>query len=304
MDPVETTTHADRPVDDLAWRGGTTRLSLRWLGGGAAYLVLVLFALIVAVPMLYTAIDAFKSQNEFYTSNALALPARWSLDGFGVAWAQGNIGRALLNSTLVSGGTIALTLVCASLAAYAFSAFTFRGGRSLYTMFAILIIIPAPVSIIPLYVLISRLHLMDSYLALILPYTAGNLPLAIFLLRAFFDAIPRELAEAARIDGCSEVAAFVRVVLPISTPGLATVTIFTFLGAWNEFFLALIFLHTPDLFTVPLNVQYFETNAIGGGSNYPALFAALAMSAVPVIALYVAMQRQFIEGLTAGAVRG
>jgi raffinose/stachyose/melibiose transport system permease protein len=301
---VEIPTQAGRDIDSVVWRGRTRRPSLSWLGGGVAYVVLLCFALIVAVPMIYTVVDAFKSQNEFYSSNAFALPAHWSFDYFNIAWTLGNIGQSLVNSTIVAGGTIVLTLVCASLAAYAFSAFTFRGGRFLYTMFAILLIIPAPVSIIPLYVLISRLHIMDTYFALILPYTAGSLPLAIFLLHAFFNAIPGELSEAARMDGCTELGAFLRVVLPISTPGLATVTIFTYLGAWNEFFLALIFLHNPDLFTVPLNVQYFAVNSVGGGSNYPALFAALSMSAIPVIAIYIAMQRQFIEGLTAGAVRG
>ena len=136
--------------------------------------------------------------------------------------------------------TALLTLVLSATAGYAFARFRFRGGHVLFMLFVVLLIVPAPVSIIPLYVIVSDLHLMDTYLALILPYTAGGLPLSIYLMRAFFAAIPRELIDAARIDGCTELSAFLRVVPPISRAGLATVVILSFVGAWNEFFLALL----------------------------------------------------------------
>jgi ABC-type glycerol-3-phosphate transport system permease component len=154
---------------------------------------------------------------------------------------------------------------------------------------------------VPLFQTMRALGLLNTYLALILPYAAGGLPLSIFLLRAFFESVPREIEEAARIDGCSELAAFWRVVLPISGPGLATVTILQFLGAWNEFILALIFIRNQSLRTIPLGLQafFFEYSVEWGY-----LFAALSMATVPVIVVYVLMQRQFIRGLTAGAVKG
>jgi raffinose/stachyose/melibiose transport system permease protein len=148
---------------------------------------------------------------------------------------------------------------------------------------------------------VVRLHLVDTYAALILPYTSGSLPLSIFLLRAFFQSIPQELTDAGRIDGCSHFTAFVRIVLPISKPGLATVVILTFLNSWNEFFLALIFIHNPNIMTLPLGLQaFFFQYSVQW--NY--LFAALTMSIIPIVVVYLVMQRQFIAGLTAGAIRG
>lgn len=129
----------------------------------------------------------------------------------------------------------------------------------------------------------------------------GGLPLSIFLLRAFFQSMPGEVEDAARIDGCSNFQTFLRVVLPVSTPGLATVTILQFMNAWNEFFLALIFIRRPELRTIPLGLQafFFEFQV-----EWQYLFAALSMATVPVIVVYVLMQRQFIAGLTSGAVKG
>jgi ABC-type glycerol-3-phosphate transport system permease component len=167
--------------------------------------------------------------------------------------------------------------------------------------FVVLLIVPAPVSIIPLYVIVSNLHLMDTYLALILPYTAAGLPFSIYLLRTFFASIPRELIDAARIDGCTELSAFVRVVLPISRAGLATVAILSFVGAWNEFFLALLFIHNPDLLTLPLGLQtfFFQYHV-----QWPYYFAGLSTAIIPIVIVYLVLQRQFISGMTAGAVRG
>jgi raffinose/stachyose/melibiose transport system permease protein len=148
---------------------------------------------------------------------------------------------------------------------------------------------------------VSRLHLVDTYWALILPYTAGGLPLSIFLLRAYFESIPQELSDAARIDGCSHTHAFVRVILPVATPALATVTILQFIGSWNEFFLALIFIHKTSMMTLPLGLQsFFYLYRV----QWSYLFAALSMALVPIIVVYLLMQRHFINGLTAGALKG
>jgi Binding-protein-dependent transport system inner membrane component len=136
---------------------------------------------------------------------------------------------------------------------------------------------------------------------LILPYTAGSLPLAIFLLKTYFDQLPSELMDAARLDGCSNRMILLTVVLPLSRPVLSTVTIFTFVQAWNEFFLALVFIHNPDLQTLPLGLQAFFVNQYE--TQFPQLFATLALSIAPVVIVYLFLQKQFIAGLTAGAVK-
>jgi ABC-type glycerol-3-phosphate transport system permease component len=264
------------------------------------YLVLVAFSLVVAYPLVAMVFGSFKTQYQFY-ADPWGWPGTFHLDNYSYAWNAAQIPHFIVNSIIVSAGTVALTLVLASCAAYGFSTFTFRGSRVLFLTYVLLLIVPVPVTIIPLYVIVVRLHLVDTYFALILPYTAGSLPLSIFLLRAFFQSIPEELADAARIDGCTHLTAFIRVILPISKPGLATVTILTFIGAWNEFFLALIFIRNPNLMTLPLGLQtFFYQYRV----QWTYLFAALTMGIVPIAVVYLVLQRQFIKGLTAGAVRG
>ena len=267
---------------------------------GISYLAIGFFTLLVIYPLIAVLFNSFKTQVQFF-DNPWSPPTSLEWSNYQYAWSQAHIPLFMVNTAIVSAGTVLLTLLCASLAAYAFSTFTFRGSRVLFTMFVLLLIVPMPVSIIPLYVIVTRLHLANTYLGLILPYTAGHLPLAVYILRTFFDSIPRELVESALIDGCSEFRAFLQVVLPLSKPGLATVVILSFLGAWNEFFLALIFIHDPSRMTLQLGLQTFFYQYF---TQWPYVFAALAMANLPIIALYLVMQRQFISGLTAGAIKG
>lgn len=269
------------------------------VGKGAAYLVLVAFTLAVVFPLVAVLLDSFKTQFQFFAS-PWGWPSSWHLDNFSYAWSSARIPRFIINSAIVAVGTVCFTLVLAGMAAYAFSSFQFRLSRPLFLMFVLLLIVPVPVGIIPLYVIEVRLHLIDTYFALILPYTAGALPLSIFLLKTFFDAIPRDITDAARIDGCTHLGAFLRVIVPISKPGIATVVILAFINSWNEFFLALIFIRNQDLMTLPLGLQtFFYQYSV----QWTYLFAALSIATIPIIVVYVLMQRQFISGLTAGAVK-
>ena len=270
------------------------------LARALAYAVLALFTLGVVYPLVAVVFDSLKSQNEFF-ADPWGWPLHLDLGNYSYAWGQAHIPLFVVNSAIVAGATALLTLVLSAAAGYAFARFRFRGRRALFLLFVVLLIVPAPVSIIPLYVIVSNLHLMDTYLALILPYTAAGLPFSIYLLRTFFASIPRELIDAARIDGCTELSAFVRVVLPISRAGLATVAILSFVGAWNEFFLALLFIHNPDLLTLPLGLQtfFFQYHV-----QWPYYFAGLSTAIIPIVIVYLVLQRQFISGMTAGAVRG
>jgi raffinose/stachyose/melibiose transport system permease protein len=264
------------------------------------YGVVLFGTVVVGYPVLWMLLQSLKTKFEMY-ANVWGLPQQLYWENYVQAWRIARMGTYIFNSLIVSLGTVAVVLVTASLAGYAFGKLRFAGSRALFYTFVFTLIVPHQVTIIPLYAVVSGLGLSNTYLALILPYAAGGLPLSIFLLRAFFESVPREIEEAARIDGCSELAAFWRVVLPISGPGLATVTILQFLGAWNEFILALIFIRNPALRTIPLGLQaFFFEYAVEWGY----LFAALSMATVPVIVVYVLMQRQFIKGLTAGAVKG
>jgi raffinose/stachyose/melibiose transport system permease protein len=282
-----------------AVRFTSRRRPLAVIGKVLAYLVIVVFSLVVAYPLIAVLFDSFKTSVQFF-NDPWGLPTSLDFSNYQYAWNVAHIPRFMLNSAIVAGATILLTLVCASTAAYSFSSFRFVGNRSLFIMFVLLLIVPAPVGIIPLYVIVTRLHLINTYFALILPYTSGALPLSIFILRTFFDSIPRDLSDAARIDGCTHLRAFLSVILPIAKPGLATVTILTFLSAWNEFFLALIFIHDPNLMTLPLGLQSFFYQYF---TQWPYVFASLCLANIPVIVVYVLLQRQFISGLTAGALK-
>ena len=281
-------------------RSRLLRRSHTWLGRGTTYFVLMLFTGIVLFPLAAMVFGSLKTQFQFY-ANPWGVPSTLIWGNYSYAWNMAQIPRFLLNSIIVAAGTVSLTLVLASAAAYGFSSFQFRASRPLFLLFVLLLIIPVPVAIIPLYVIVVRLHLVDTYLALILPYTSGSLPLAIFLLRASFQAIPQEITSAARIDGCSHFGAYVRIALPLAGPGLATVTILAFISSWNEFFLALIFIRDPALMTLPLGLQTFVFQY---STQWTYLFAALTLSIVPIVVVYVALQRQFIRGLASGALAG
>jgi raffinose/stachyose/melibiose transport system permease protein len=265
------------------------------------YLTLLILAFAVLYPFITLIFGSLKSDGEFF-ANPVGFPKTWQWHNYVDAWQQAHIGEFTVNSAVVAAGTVVLTLFCSGTASYALSRFSFRGNRIIYLAFIILLTLPVQVYIIPLYVVVVKARLADNLLGLILCYAAGSLPLSVFLFKTYFDAIPTELLDAARLDGCGDWLTFTRVVLPLSRPIIATVSIFTFVQAWNEFFLALIFIHNPDRQTLPLGLQAFFVNQFQ--TQFPELFATLIMSIAPIVIVYLLLQRQFIAGLTAGAVKG
>jgi len=259
------------------------------------------FFFCVAYPFLVLIYGSLKSEGDFLV-NPLSVPLVPHFENYAYAWNAAHIPSYTINSAIVSIATVVLTLVLASTASYGLSQFRFRAGRPIYLSFILLLTIPVQIYIIPLYIIVVKLRLADNFLGLILPYTAGSLPLAVFLFRTYFDALPSDLIDAARMDGCNHLQAFLHIVLPLAKPIVATVSIFTFVGAWNEFFLALVFIHNPSLATLPLGLQAFFVNQYQ--TQFPQLFATLIVSIAPIVVVYLVLQRQFMAGLTAGAVRG
>jgi raffinose/stachyose/melibiose transport system permease protein len=223
------------------------------------YVLLSCFAAVILYPFVLMIFGSLKTETAFL-ANPVSPPTKFDLGNYQFAWNEAHIPKFALNSLVVATGTVFLTLITGSMAAFALSRIHFRGRAWVYLAFVVLLTIPVQIYIIPLYVLIVRAHLSDSLLGLILPYAAGSLPLAIFLLKTYFDQLPSELMDAARLDGCSNRMILLKVILPLSRPVLSTVTIFTFVQSWNEFFLALVFIHNPDLQTLPLGLQAFFVN--------------------------------------------
>ena len=291
-------------MKSASFHGPVTKFSrgrLKISGRLLTYLVLGCAFFCVAYPFLVLIYGSLKSEGDFL-ANPLSIPVVPRFENYLYAWNVAHIPSYMVNSAIVAIATVFLTLILASAASYGLSQFRFRAGRVLYLSFILLLTIPVQIYIIPLYIIVVKLKLADNFLGLILPYTAGSLPLAVFLFRTYFDALPAELIDAARMDGCNHLRAFLHIALPLAKPIVATVSIFTFVGAWNEFFLALIFIHTPSLATLPLGLQAFFVNQYQ--VQFPQLFATLIVSIAPIIAVYLALQRQFMAGLTAGAIRG
>jgi raffinose/stachyose/melibiose transport system permease protein len=264
-----------------------------------SHVVLIFFVVVIVYPVVWMIFASFKSQTEIVT-NIWGLPQDLQWVNYTQAWKNASMGFAIFNSIVSSLGTVVLVTMLAALAGYAFAKFRFRYSLAIFLV--LIFTMHAPTPVIPLYIMLVRLKLTDSLFGLVLPMVAGGLPLAIFIFRAFFQSVPGELVDAAKVDGCNEFSAFRRVIIPISTPAIATVAILQFVGAWNEYFLALILLRSPEVRTIPLAIQVFFY--AWGRTEWEQVFAALTIGSLPMIILYIIMQRQFIQGLTAGSVKG
>ena len=271
------------------------RLASRMLVYAAAVLVL----LVTGLPYLFMFVTALKAPNEFIV-NLWGLPRGLALSNFSDAIASG-FGRYFVNSVLVSVVSVVLTILLASLASYPLARMRFRLGRPLFLLFLAGSMIPVHVTLIPIYVLSKGLGIYDSLWALLGPYIGFQLPISVFILTEFFRGIPREIEEAARIDGAGTLGIFGRIIMPLAAPAISTVAIYAFIFVWNEFIFALVLLSSPSNMTIPLGLmQFFGEYRV----NVPGLMAVLTLASLPVIALYLFAQNRVVAGLTAGAVKG
>ena len=265
------------------------------------HLLLLLFLLFTAYPLLWMALCAFRTEGDAQ-AHPLALPAQWVLDNLSTVFRDGGFGAAYLNSLLLCIASVIVAVAFAAFAAFAFSQMRFPGRNLLFVLFLLGMMIPIHVTLIPLNQLMgsSGLGLKGSLLALAGPYIGFALPVSILILRNAFNALPKELLDAARVDGCTAWGVFWNVALPLSRPSLATVFIFNFLTMWNEFAFALTLLG-PDNATLPIALNNFKGER---GMYLAETCAALAVVVVPLLVIYIFAQKHIIKGLTAGAVKG
>ncbi len=264
------------------------------------YLFLALLALIFLYPVILMVLTAFKTTPEIFR-NPFGLPEALSWKGFRDVWERAHFGLYLRNSVIITGASALLLLSTAAPAAYALARYTFRLKTVLFVFFLAGIMIPIRLGILPLYLLMRDLGLLDSPFALIFTYVASGMPMSVFLLSVFFRNLPRELEDAARIDGCTEGQTFYRIMLPLVRPGLATVVIVNVVPWWNDFFFPLLFLTTDKWKTIPLGMQVFFGQHL---IDWSLVFSGMVLASLPLLVVYLIMSRQFIAGLTAGAVKG
>jgi multiple sugar transport system permease protein len=264
---------------------------------------LLIFILVVAFPFYWMIVSSLKSLEEI-----LLKPANLGLDlgkidfraYYEVLFEHGFI-RYISNSVYVSIITVLLSVTLATVGGYAVTRLRFRGRGFMSTSILLIYMFPAIVLVIPLYVIFSQMGLRDSIHVLILVYLAQTLPVALYMLRSYFQTLPAEMEEAGLIDGCSRLGVIWRIVIPLSAPALASVALYTFMIAWNEFLFAFMFLDTPEKFTLSRGVVQLESSV---HLSKQLVMAASVMVTIPILALFLLFERRLVGGLTAGAMKG
>jgi raffinose/stachyose/melibiose transport system permease protein len=264
------------------------------------YLVLALVALVVLVPLAATVLGGFKDLGEL-RAHPFALPRVWQVENYTGILLSARYWRLMGNSLVIAGLTTGLTLLLASMAAFVFSHLRFAGARFLSAYLQLGLLFPAATAILPLFIQVRDLGLLDRHAGVVLPSVAFSLSAAIVLFRGFFRALPAELLDAALIDGASYLQFYLRVVLPLSRPILATVGVTTFVQAWNGYLLPLILLNTESLYPWPLGLMVYQGEF---GTHWPLVLAFVTLTLLPVVLLFLLAQRHLVAGLTAGAVKG
>ena len=270
----------------------------RWTGRAVVQAILIFWLLFLLLPMLIILSLSVRTAADTYAS--LLIPQSVVWDNYVTAWREGDFGLLYRNSAIVTGVSLVMTLAFSALAAFAFGRRRFRGRTALYILLLAGFFMPWHVGVIPLFLNLRVLGLLNTYWSLILPYVAFTLPLAILILTSFFQEIPNELEDAAKIDGCTDLQLFWYVMLPIARPALSAVAVLLFLTYWNEFMFAITLVFDADHATVPAGIHQFtgsQREFLGPVS------AAVVLSSIPVLMFYFAFQNTFIQGVTVGALK-
>ena len=267
---------------------------------GITWIVIGLALLFALTPILWGVSTAFKVGSAAETYPPQWWPDPFTLDNFRSVLFGSNMGRYLLNSAFVGVVTIALTLAVAIHGGYAAARFRFRGRKQILFMILSTSMIPGVCILVPIYLLVSFAGLHNSYIALIVVYTAWQVPTAIWIMRGFFETIPAELEESALIDGCSRLRAFYRIIMPLAQPGMAAVGILVFVFVWNDFLIAFVLTITDEMRLVQSGLYLYVT---AFGIEWSKLMAATVVALVPPVTVFVLLQSRFIQGLTKGAIK-
>jgi multiple sugar transport system permease protein/raffinose/stachyose/melibiose transport system permease protein len=258
------------------------------------HLFLISVAATCLYPLLWMVASSFKTQETVFSDLSL-IPKQFHFENYYLALTRGDFGRYFLNSVIYTVSVVLGIVVISSLAAYAFSRLRFPGRNIIFSIFIAAMMIPIPGSFVALFVLLNKLHLRNTPLGYILCMISVGLSMSIFLLKTFFDTIPRELEDAARIDGCSKIGIWRHVALPLAKPVLAVVVVFNALNVWNEYVLALIIFDNKNLMPLQRALMVFRGEFL---TNYPLLMAGLTITALPIIIVYLLMQKYIVKGVT------
>lgn len=265
-------------------------------------------AIIILFPIVYIFSISIRTPETIYSDILVLIPKAVSFQNYLNAFDYANVhlGVSFLemfrNSIIITSATLIIAITIAAFGSFSFSNYKFRGKEVTYTLIIASLVIPSQVLLIPLFFVLRNLNILNTYLAVILPYVGLLLPIAILILRSFFEQIPKEIKESAKIDGASDFRIFLQIVIPLSKPAIATCVILLFLDAWNEFIFALVFLGDPKIQTIPVAIA-----KIAGGRYLIPLgtyTASIMITIIPILIVFVIFQKWFISGITMGSIKG
>ncbi len=267
----------------------------------ALYTGLIFWMLVNLFPVYWMFTFSLKSNKEIFGENVIGLPHNWLWSNYTKALNTGKMGLYFLNSAVVATVTILITLAVALLATFALTRLIWKQRKRLNKFFMLGLTIPIHASILPVYVTLNKLHMLNTYWALIIPYSAFSLAMAILVCTGFMNEIPRELDESACIDGCSIWGIFFRIIVPLMKPAVATVGIYTFLQCWNELMFANVFVSSGALRTLPVGVQQLSGQYT---TDWGPIGAALVLATFPMLFIYIFLSKKIQDSFVAGAVKG
>jgi raffinose/stachyose/melibiose transport system permease protein len=265
------------------------------------YIILIFWTIVNIFPLYWMFTFSLKSNAEIFGENVIGLPIDWLWENYTEAMTTGNMALYFLNSIIVTSITIILTVICSLMACYALTRLEWPGRKLVNNVFMLGLTVPIHAAILPVFVILRSLKMTDSYQALIIPYTAFALAMAIMIFGSFIGNVPKEIEEAACIDGCGTFGIFFRIVLPLMRPAISTVTIFTFLQAWNELMFAVIFNSKSEYRTIPVGIQTLSGSYT---TKWGPIGAALVIATFPTLIVYAFMSKKIQKSLIAGAVKG
>ncbi len=265
------------------------------------YAALFIVAVIQLFPLYWMFSFSLKDNAEIFGGNPIGLPSKWLWSNYSSALLQGNVGQYFVNSVIVTVATIALTSIIAVMASYALTRMVFKLRKPLNSFFVLGLTVPLHSALLPIFIMLRNLKMVNSYWALIVPYTAFAVPMALLIFSGFMSSIPREMEEAACIDGCSIYKIFFSIILPLMKPAIATVTIFTFLQAWNELMYAVVFISDAKYKTLTVGIQSLAGQYT---TEWGPIGAGLMVATIPTLIIYAVMSKKVQDSLVVGAVKG
>lgn len=264
------------------------------------YMVLIAFAISCIYPLIWLFLNSFKTNNELF-ANPWGLPSHLDFTNYKVALTEGNLTRYFFNSVVISTTVVMITVLLSSMVSYAIARMNWKYSKTALNVFLLGMMIPVYATIIPLFSMFAKTNLVDTPLAVIFPQIAFGFPIAVFILTGFFQTIPRDIEEAAVVDGCNIYRIFFQIIAPISKSSIVTVAVVVFINTWNDLLLPQIFLSSPEKMTLPVGLNEFKGMY---AVDYVTMIAAVVITVIPSIIIYVLLHKNIMAGMTSGAVKG